>query len=978
MRGCIATFVAFLAITAAAYAEGSVKGTVTDRETKESLMGATVTLVPIPEPADGKGIRYGAFVGKDGSYIIDGVPAGTWTVKVSYVGYKPMSKKVTVVDDEEVEVNFAVAFDPKRIEEVVVLGLASQHPKSEAEIAVSRVDADELQKANVYTDMNQLLMGKAAGVNVQASSGTVGGGQRFTIRGGGGLNGNGTPLVFIDGVRIVATEIEPTDVGGQGFSTLSNINPSDIENMEILKGPAGAALYGTAGSNGVILITTKRGSATRDRLDINASATYGWNQVNYQWDSAVVANATNLNNFFTTGPILEYNLSMNGNAGGLGYFVSYGRRDEEGVVAQNSLLRESVRGNFSFAPISEVRVDVSGSYASSDVKRPQGDNNIFSPYSNNLLVNPDFFGGSPYIFGSDSADLVKIENNLHTQRFILGAELNYNPTWLEGLNLRGVVGYDGNNFDNEAYLPPGTAYAGIGTDGNRTLVSQSINRFNFDVSLNYSTNFGESIHSTTHLGVQGFDTKQIDGSSDMQGYASPKIRAQQSAATFLTTTDALLESREAGLFLSEELVFSNTYFVSLGGRLDHTTLLNSDAIVRFLPRISAMVRLDQYDFLPEAFNLFKVRAAYGQSGQPPTVLAADAIRWETDRSGYGVGYVVGSIGNPDIALENIQEFEVGLEFEIESRYGLDFTYYMGSGRNSIVNFPNTPSTGLTATGVPRNVGGIDNWGFEANAYASVIRTADWGLDFNLIVNNQNNEVTDLGGAQPIGSTYGDQYIEVGYSRSSFFGFVVTGVQYDENGLYAGPTYSDNLEYVAYAIPTWTGSFGTTFRFLKHFSLYGLLEWSTGYSVMNLSRYFQTQFGNNTEYNDLERDLGLSGESPKWTPGSTEYKDAAEKFARFDVAATTNYVESGDWLRIRELSLRVDCTEWINSLFGSGKGLNGLNAIFSARNILLVTGYSGVDPESNADGGQDSGTDRAVEFNTLPQPAVYNFTLNFSF
>ena len=977
MRGCIATFVAFLAISATALADGSVNGKVVDRETKEPLVGATVALIPIPAPADGKGITYGAFVGKDGSYLVDGVPAGSWTIRVTFVGYKQSTRKIEVADDQSVEASFELAYDPKKIEEVVVLGLATQHPKTEAEIAVSRIDADELQEANVYTDMTQLMMGKASGVNIQSASGTIGGGQRFTVRGGGGLNGNGTPLVFVDGARIESGEIEPTDVGGQAFSTLSNINPQDIANIEVLKGPAGAALYGTAGSNGVILITTKRGSKVHDKLNIFASATYGWNDVNYNWDSNEVASAEELNNLFASGPILEYNLSMNGNAGGLGYFLSYGRRDEEGVIAQNSLLRESVRGNFSFAPLSEVRVDFSGYYSSSDVKRPQGDNNIFSLYSNNLLVNPDFFGGSVYIFGSDSAALSKIENNLNTQRFTLGGEVNYNPDWAPGLNFRGVVGFDGNNFINEAYLPPGEFYSGIGTDGNRTTVTNSINRFNFDVSANYAITFGDDIHSTTHLGIQAFDTKVYDASVDMQGYASPKIRAQQSAATFLSTADGVLQSREAGIFLNEELVFSNTYFVSLGGRLDHTTLLNSDAIVRFLPRISAMVRMDQYDFMPEMFNLFKVRAAYGQSGQPPSVLSADAVRWATDRSGYGVGYVIGSIGNPDVALENIQEFEIGLEFEIDARYGLDFTYYFGNGRNSIVDFPNTPSTGLTATGVPRNVGGIDNWGFEANAYASVIRTIDWGLDFNLIVNNQNNEVTDLGGAQPIGSTYGDQFIEVGYSRSSFFGFVVTGAAYDENGMYAGAIYSDSIEYVANAIPEWTGSFGTTFRFLKHFTLYGLLEWSTGYSAMNLTKYFQTQFGNNVDYNNLERDLGLTGETPKWTPGSAEYKDAAERFARYDIAATTNYVEEADWLRVREVSLRIDATEWISDLFG-GKGLTGLNAIFSARNIVLMTGYSGVDPESNADGGQNSGTDRAVEFNTLPQPAVYNFTLNFSF
>ena len=333
------------------------------------------------------------------------------------------------------------------------------------------------------------------------------------------------------------------------------------------------------------------------------------------------------------------------------------------------------------------------------------------------------------------------------------------------------------------------------------------------------------------------------------------------------------------------------------------------------------------------------------------------------------------IGNPDVELESVSEIELGFEFEIDNRYGMDFTYYMGNASNSIVSFQNSPSTGLTATGVPRNVGGIKNWGIEANLYASVIRTVDFGLDLNLIINNQNNEVTDLGGAQPIGSTYGDQYIDVGYSRSSWFNFKNMGATFDENGVYTGPAYGDSIEFIANAIPTWTGSFGLNFRFLKHFSLYGLLEWSNGSSVLNLAREFQIQFQNDAEYNKADAIVNPAEGTPDVS--SQEYKDAAEHLAKYDPTFSTNFVNEANWLRIREVSLRIDATEWLNSAF-SGNGLSGVNFVFSARNLALFTGYDGVDPEGNADGGQSSGTDRGVEFNTLPQPQVFNFQLNFSF
>lgn len=971
MRGLLTALAVFAIVATHALAQtGSVQGTVIDRETKQPLRGATVVLIPVNSDQQ-TGVTYGAFVGKGGEYAIDNVPVGDWRIKVTFVGYKQSTRRVTITEDGAIEANFEVAYDPKKLEEVVVTGVASRHPKTESEVAVSRIDAAEYQEANVYADVTQLMQGKAAGVNIQQASGNVGGGMRFTVRGGGGLNGNGDPLIFVDGARMVTGEIGQTGVGGQFFSGLANLNPADIENIEILKGPAGAALYGTAGSNGVILITTKRGSRKQDNFQVNAQAIYGWNENPFEYSEDRFSSAPLLNDgVFREGPIQDYNVSINGSASGLGYLISYGRRDEDGIINQNYLEREGFRGNFEFSPISEVTVAINSNYNVATIGRPQGDNNIFSDYAVKYLVDPNWLGTN-YIFGVDSVAMAAIENVLNTERITASAELNWRPMWAPGLSFRGLVGYDGNSFTEESYYPPGYFYSGIGFDGNRTTAVQSVTRMNFDVSASYATHFGDNIQSITTLGTQAFDTKNSTALTDMQEFASPKIKAQQSAGTFLSTSDGLTQTREAGIYLNEQLVVDETYFFTLAGRYDFTTLLGVDVKPQLFPRVSGMVRLDKFDFLPDAFNLFKVRASYGISGQPPGRAAAAPLIWTTARSGAGVGYVVGSIGNPDIELESVSELEFGLEFEIDSRYGLDFTYYLGSASNSIVSFPNSPSTGLTATGVPQNVGGIDNWGFEANAYASIIRTEDFGLDLNLIVNHQDNEVTDLGGAQPLGSNFGDQYIDVGYPRSSWYNFQNQGASFDDAGNFTGTAYGDSIVYIANSIPTWTGSFGLTFRFLKHFSLYGLLEWGAGYSVLNLSREFQIRFQNDVEYKNAQEALANND------PSSAAYKEAAETLARLDPTYSTNFINEADWLRFRELSFRIDGTEWLNSAFG-GSGLSAINFVFSVRNVMLWTGYDGVDPETNADGGQASGVDRGVEFNTLPQPRVFNFQLNLSF
>lgn len=976
----LATALLLVAFVPGVAQEGTITGRVIDADTRQPLRGATIVVQPAGAAKENvTRTKYGAYAGKTGAFSITDVPAGSYVVEARFVGYKKQTRKVSVVADETASAEFELVVDVKGVEEVVVTGVASRHTKAESEIAVARVNAAQLQEGNTYTEVSQLLSGKVTGVQIQQGSGNVGGGMRFTVRGGGGLNGNGMPVVFVDGVRINAGESAPTDVGGQGFSTLAQLNPQDIANIEVLKGPAGAALYGTAGSNGVVLITTKRGSGNQNFFRVNYQTIQGWNENPYTFDSTKIANAAGINNLFQQGAIAENNLSFTGQSGTVGYFASYSNRSEDGIVVQNGLRRESVRANFDLNPTGEISARVSGNYAWSTLRRPQGDNNILSIYANNLLVNPALFGGSPYIFGSDSLALSKIENTLSTNRIIASAEINYRPGWMAGLVLRAVIGYDGADNTNEAFQPPGFFYSGVQEEGIKTLVQTSSRRTNYDVNASYSSTLMENLESTTRVGAQLFDTKATSSDITMQNFASPRIRSISSAAQYISTDDGISQSREAGLYLQEELVYDGTYFLSLGLRQDYSTLLGTNALTRILPRASFAMRMDRMGFLPEIMNLAKLRFAYGSSGQLPGFLAADPLRWGASQSGYGVGYVVSAIGNPDITMESVNEFEVGLELEVDNRYGVDFTYYRGFATESIVNFPNPPSSGLTASAVPKNVGGINSWGFESNLYATLFRSEDYQLDLNVILNNQDNEVTDLGGAQPLGSTYGVQRIQVGYARAGFFDFAVKGAQFDDAGNYVGPVVSDSIEFLGRSIPTYTGSFGLTFRFLKHFTLYGFMEFATGASIYNLTRSFQVQFGNDVEFNNLQ--LALFGDGadiqPTLTPGTPEYVAAAEKFARLDPNFAGNYITAVDWFRFRELSLRVDATQWVRDLTGTTE-IASLNLVFSARNVALFTDFFGADPEGNADGGQNAGVDRSVEFNTLMQPRTFTFQLNFGF
>ena len=246
--GIILMLVLGFSLTAFA-ATVQISGVVVDAETGEPLPGANVVI---------QGTMAGAATDANGRFTFSYDVDGEFVLVVRFMGYKHEERTLSPTGNLT-NLRFELAEDVFQGEVVVVTGIASKRSKSVAEVAVSRVPAAQLTASNSYQDVSQLVAGKVAGVRIEPSTGQVGGGIRFNMRSGGGMNGNEQPVIYVDGVRIENFEFIGYDTGGQGNSTLADLNPDDIESIEFLKGPAGAASYGTDGSNGVVLITTKRG-----------------------------------------------------------------------------------------------------------------------------------------------------------------------------------------------------------------------------------------------------------------------------------------------------------------------------------------------------------------------------------------------------------------------------------------------------------------------------------------------------------------------------------------------------------------------------------------------------------------------------------------------------------------------------------------------------------------------------------------------
>ena len=327
-------------MTVSTYAQtGSVQGVIQDKY-GEPLWGSNVYLI---------GSTFGSSTDSTGSYKISNIPTGKYTIVCDYIGYRSSKKSIYISElniesevssdaslylnkmglEEEVDddvdilkgqilkgVNFTLLEDVFDSEEVVVTGIASERSVEVSEVSVTRLKVRRLNETSSYTDLGSLMMAKVSGLDIRKSSGTVGGGFRFDMRAGGGLNGNEQPVIYIDGMRIMNDEIggngsNALTTGGQGISTLIDFSPDDIENIEILKGPAAATSYGTNGSNGIVFIETKKGRASEGGPVFNFKSARGTNSPRFKVNDGF-QNRDIFHSYLSDGAIRDNYFSMSG------------------------------------------------------------------------------------------------------------------------------------------------------------------------------------------------------------------------------------------------------------------------------------------------------------------------------------------------------------------------------------------------------------------------------------------------------------------------------------------------------------------------------------------------------------------------------------------------------------------------------------------------------------------------------------------
>lgn len=978
MRRVILLFALLLGMPLLLLAQGSLKvtGKVTDNF-NEPLVGASVYI---------NALNIGGASGLDGGYSFD-VPSNLVNgqdvaLTISFVGYKKQTTTIKLTSGTMV-LNFKLDEDVFQSETVVVTGIASKTSKSVAEVAVSRISATDLTAKQAYSTLGQLVAGKISGVSIQTASGNVGGGWKFIMRSGGGLNGSGQPVVYVDGTRIGNTDLEGNWVGGQTISFMANLNPSDIENIEVLKGPSAAAMYGTDGSNGVVLITTKKGALAAGGLGKNIALSYqfnyGMNTPSFKFDADRWSNAPTINSVLEpTGYIQEHSLSISGGNNLLRYYTSFQDRNEDGLIpAQNTMNRRSIRANISAYPNEKFNFQLNTSYVWNKLQRPYNDNNIIGWMLNAFSYWPKFVT-------TDSAAIAALQDWSYLDQFLGSAKFSWKP--YGDLEIQGGFGVDYTDFRQDQLRPYGFRYS-TNTTGARYIYNRQEYRFTYDFNARYNFNFFDNkLNFTSIAGAQLLDRNRRTQDAGALYFNHPNITVLQTGTQMSYMDNGYFFEKTAGLFWENNFSWDNTYFWTLAIRKDYASSIGSDAPSITYPKLSAAVRLDKLGFLPDEISMFKLRAAYGESGQLPNFLDAIPLTWTASAGGNGVGVVGNSLGNTGVVPERVKEVEVGFDAEFLKIFSLEFTYYSQRAEKSIVYSTLAPSFGFGGLNYPFNLGEVKGSGIETLLQVSPFRSADYDLSLSLIWNYQTSEILSLGNSPEL---YNAQNVEkVGFKKHQFYSVTTEAPIFDAaTGQLTGfSNYSGKRQDRGNPIPDHSGSFTVNFRFLKNFNFYTHGEFGLNNYVYSYTTYRGIRAGSCKFTNALATQVGVAGKSG-WTgllldpnvtpltPGTPEYIAAATELGKYYQRDIGNFIFPADFFIIREVSLSFDFTDLMQE-FMPNNYLTQVVAGFSVRNVFRTSKYE-FDWESNYTGGANSGT-YASDFATLPQPRTFNFWVKFGF
>lgn len=967
----------------------NISGKVMDQQGRP-LPGATITI------QSGKA---GTQSDVEGNFTIS-VPSSNTKLVISSVGFTPLT--ITAAD---VVKGIRLSEDDSKLTEVVVTGLATNVKRSNLANSVATISAKQLTGSTRPQTLDGAMQGKIAGAQITANSGAPGGGFSVRLRGVSSINLSSEPLYIIDGVY--ANNAQNTTGAGTGpFSgatgqtagtqdqapnRLADLNPADIENIEILKGPSAAAIYGTRANAGVVIITTKRGKAGRTSIgvsqDVGAATALNligmhktiWdkqftvgtdkasgadytalkaavNPTNQTWDYEKII-------YGNTGIISNTGLRLSGGTEKFRYYAGASRWNETGIQKRTGYNRNSVRLNLDLKPTAWWDIGLSANYINSNSDRSfsGNDNNGVSlgytlAYVPNWLPQLPVNGVYPEnkYTGQNPLEIVdKGVNNEKVNRYIVSFNNTFYLLRKESHSLKFALqgGVDIVNQENFVHMKEELQYqqqrANPGAVRNTFTRSQNLNLQAFLVDNFKLKKFG----LTTSIGAVRLevDNKVLW----FQGEGVPRGTTNTNNAAVQLSNLDLSSWQDVGLVAQEEVNWDDKIIATGAIRLDKSSL-NGDANKYYtFPKAALAVNLSNFEFWNiRAINFFKLRAAYGQTGNPAafgskfTSIAPFAIDGFT---GFSTPTVV---GNPVIRPEISEEIEAGIDFGLfDSRITGEFTYYNRKVKDFIDVFNLSSGTGVTSYRA-FNVGDIENKGIEIGLGIKPVqnRNIKWTTNINWWQNRSKItrlDIPEKATAATGFGAFGTQRLRLGNSPSQWYGTP------NVNGL---PTAYEDAQ------PKWQLSWSNNIVFLSNFEFSFLLHHSHKNFNSSLNGELTDEGGTSPDWSVLNKNgepLGSVRILGAGTPPTT----------------TRQFIQDATFTKLREVSLYYTVPKGVYSS-GFLRNVEQIKVGVSANNLIVWTNYYGYDPEAANFGNRP--TLATVDLLSFPSVKRIYFHLNINF
>lgn len=971
----------FLVCCGAVYAQVNVSGTVTDAH-KEPLVGANVII---------KGTTTGAVADYDGHFTLT-VPSVGTMLQISFIGYKsielPASAEPMLIVLEE---------DTEMLEDVVVIGYGGVK-KSDLTGSVNAFKPDEFNKG-IQTSAQDAMVGKIAGVNVVSSSGAPGAGATIRIRSGASLSASNDPLIVIDGVPVDNSSIEGSS------NLIGSINPNDIETFTVLKDASATAIYGSRASNGVIVITTKKG-----RMDSKLRFNYSGNfSVSTPSDKLEVLSAQEFKEFVPTvtgvpadakfGESVtdwqdeiyrttfghEHNLSMSGSIPEVAPFrVSVGYTNQNGIIRKNAYERYTVSGAIApsfFNKHLTVDMNVKLSYEDNDKIDDSVVGNAlrYDPTrpvktgSKTAATDPGlgYFiwtnGNSPMAIQTDNpvAQLELQSKQNKVLRSIGNAAVNYKIHGFEDLQLNANLGYDVLQSDNDEYTPElaGMMYTSNQKDGTGLVYNSTQKKRNYllDLYANYTHTFAEK-HSVSLMGGYGWQHfwKKFDSTSDdTEGKQLSTPKHYESEYYLLSFYGRL------------NYTFDNRYMLTATLRSDASSRFKKNNRWGLFPSVALAWKVKQEKFLADSDVLsdLKVRLSYGKTGQQDIL---NDYPWMTT---FSVSYPESSyqFGNDwhytyrpngydeDIKWETTETYNAGLDFGFLNNRIYGSVDYYKRYTNDLLNTINVISGTNYSSVITTNIGKMENKGVELSLNAVPVRTEDWEWSIGMNYTWNDSKITKLnvidsesnfvqtGAISGTGKTV--QVFMVGKRPYTFY---LCKQAYDKNGKplegqYIQPDGSISPTETKYAsdksaLPSSYLGFNTRLSFRNwDFAVSGHGAFGAYvYNYVAADQYIQSVYSDQGSFSNILR--------------STRYKGFQQQQLYSDY-----FLEKADFFRIDNITLGYNFKKLWNDD-------SSLRLTLGVQNVGTLTGYSGVDPEIY------NGIDKQI----YQRPRVYTLGVNLTF